>query len=53
MPIRVANIRLGIDESEAALPERLARVLGLAPGEPLRWRILRKSLDAQIGRAHV
>jgi uncharacterized FAD-dependent dehydrogenase len=47
MPIRVSNIRLSIDEPEAALPERLARVLGLAPGAPLTWRILRKSLDAR------
>jgi uncharacterized FAD-dependent dehydrogenase len=47
MPIRIANIRLGIDEPDAALPGRLARILGLAPGIPLRWRILRKSLDAR------
>src|SRR5207248_240038 len=47
MPIRVANIRLGIDEPEAALPGRLARILGLAPDAPLRWRILRKALDAR------
>jgi uncharacterized FAD-dependent dehydrogenase len=47
MPLRVCNIRLGIDEPEAALAERLARLLGLAPGAPLRWRILRKSLDSR------
>jgi uncharacterized FAD-dependent dehydrogenase len=47
MPIRVANIRLGIDEPEAELPHRLARTLGLAVDQPLRWRILRKSLDAR------
>ena len=47
MPIRVTNIRLNIDEPEAELPGRLARILGLAPGAPLRWRILRKSLDAR------
>jgi uncharacterized protein len=47
MPIRVANVRLGIDEPEAMLPERLRRVLGLAPTAPLTWRILRKSLDAR------
>jgi uncharacterized FAD-dependent dehydrogenase len=51
MPIRVDNLRLPIDESEAALPGRLARVLGLAPGPPLRWRILRKSLDARSPHA--
>lgn len=47
MPIRVANVRLGIDEPEAMLPERLRRVLGLSPTAPLTWRILRKSLDAR------
>jgi len=47
MPIRVANVRLAIDEAEAALPGRLAHILGLAPGASLRCRILRKSLDAR------
>ncbi len=47
MPIRVGNIRLGIDEPEAALADRLARSLGLDPSLPLQWRILRKSLDAR------
>lgn len=47
MPIRVANVRLGIDEPEAMLPERLSRLLGLPTTQPLTWRILRKSLDAR------
>jgi uncharacterized FAD-dependent dehydrogenase len=47
MPIRIANIRLGIDEPEAVLPERLARLLGLSASVPLHWRILRKALDAR------
>ncbi len=47
MPIRISNIRLSIDESEEVLPVRLARVLRLDPTTPLRWRILRKSLDAR------
>jgi uncharacterized FAD-dependent dehydrogenase len=47
MPIRVSNIHIGIDEGDEALPERLSRLLGLAPGLRLRWRILRKSLDAR------
>jgi uncharacterized FAD-dependent dehydrogenase len=47
MPIRVANLRVGIDEPEAVLPERLARILGLPPTAPLTWRILRKALDAR------
>jgi uncharacterized FAD-dependent dehydrogenase len=47
MALRVSNLRLGIDEPEAALPARLAAVLGLGPAEPLCWRILRKALDAR------
>jgi uncharacterized FAD-dependent dehydrogenase len=47
MSLRVSNIRLSVDEPEAALPERLRRVLGLQPAELERWRILRKSLDAR------
>ncbi len=47
MPIRVSNLRLPLDEPEAALPGRLARVLGLPPEGLARWRILRKSLDAR------
>jgi uncharacterized FAD-dependent dehydrogenase len=51
MPIRVSNVRLSIDEPEAALPGRLARVLGLAADTPLHWRILRKALDARSPHA--
>jgi uncharacterized FAD-dependent dehydrogenase len=47
VPIRISNIRLSIDESEEVLPVRFARVLRLDPATPLRWRILRKSLDAR------
>jgi len=47
MPIRVANIRLSIDEPEAALAGHLTRILGLDSSASLRWRILRKSLDAR------
>jgi uncharacterized FAD-dependent dehydrogenase len=47
MSIRVSNLRLPLDEPEAALPERLARALGLAPPAVRQWRILRKSLDAR------
>ena len=50
MPIRVSNIRLGIDEDEAALPERAAQALGLRAGDIQRWRILRKSLDTRDKR---
>src|SRR6516165_5272069 len=48
MPIRVSNLRLDLDEPEAALPEYLARVFGVAPQQLGRWRILRKSLDARV-----
>ena len=47
MSLRISDVRLGVDEPEAHLPERLAAVLGVSPGDLLRWRILRKSLDAR------
>ena len=47
MTLRIANLRLSIDEPESALPKHLARVLGVAPAALERWRILRKSLDAR------
>src|SRR5262249_14225141 len=48
MPIRISNLRLGLDEPESALPAQLARVLGISPADFHRWRILRKSLDARV-----
>jgi uncharacterized FAD-dependent dehydrogenase len=47
MPLRVTNLRLGVDEPEAALATRLAKLLGLRLDELGAWRILRKSLDAR------
>src|SRR4051794_19722071 len=47
MSLRISNVRLRVDEPEAALPGRLAGLLGLPAGELSRWRILRKSLDAR------
>ncbi len=47
MPLKVANLRLEIDEPEAALGEKLSARLGVNPGDIARWRILRKSLDAR------
>jgi uncharacterized FAD-dependent dehydrogenase len=47
MPIRVSDLRLSVEEPEAALAGQLARTLGLAPDEVRQWRILRKSLDAR------
>lgn len=48
MSLRVANLRLSIDEPEAELAGHLARVLGIAPADIAHWRILRKSLDARV-----
>jgi uncharacterized FAD-dependent dehydrogenase len=45
MSIRISNLRLSLDEPEAALLQRLAQALGLQPADLQRWRILRKSLD--------
>lgn len=46
MPLRVTNLRLGLDDPDSALPERLAAIFGL-PAEQLHWRLLRKSLDTR------
>src|SRR5437870_2221430 len=48
MAIRISNLRLSLDEPEAALPVYLARALRIAPAEIGGWRILRKSLDARV-----
>jgi uncharacterized FAD-dependent dehydrogenase len=48
MTLRIANLRLSIDEPESELPTHLARMLGVAPASFVRWRILRKSLDARV-----
>jgi hypothetical protein len=45
MPLRISNLRIGIEESEAALLERLAQTLDVQTSDIQRWRILRKSLD--------
>lgn len=47
MSLRVSNLRLGLTESETALPGQLARVLGAPVAAFWPWRILRKSLDAR------
>jgi uncharacterized FAD-dependent dehydrogenase len=47
MSLRISNVRLGVDEPEEALPERLARLLGTSPRAPLHYRLLRKALDAR------
>jgi uncharacterized FAD-dependent dehydrogenase len=47
MPIRVSNLAMPVEADEAALPERLAELLGVRPDGWQRWRILRKSLDTR------
>ena len=50
MGIRVSNLRLPVEEPEAALPNHLARVLGVSAPELTRWRIVRKALDLRDKR---
>ena len=50
MSIKVSNVRLPLDEPEESLPLVLSRRLGVKPTDLIRWRILRKSLDARQHR---
>jgi uncharacterized FAD-dependent dehydrogenase len=47
MSLKVANVRMELDEPEASLGEKLSERLGVPAAEIARWRILRKSLDAR------
>jgi len=47
MSLRVSNVRLGLDEPESALPEKIAGILQIPTTDLGQWRILRKSLDAR------
>ena len=47
MSLKVANLRLEIDEPEDALPRKLSAKLGVGLSEIAKVRILRKSLDAR------
>jgi uncharacterized protein len=47
MSVKIANIRLDLDEPEESLPDRLAGRLGLPRSAIGHWRILKKSLDAR------
>ena len=47
MSLKVANLRLELDEPEAVLPEKLSAKLGVLPSDLGTVRILRKSLDAR------
>jgi uncharacterized FAD-dependent dehydrogenase len=51
MSLRISNLRLALDEPEAALDGLLRQVLGLGREDPLHHRILRKALDARDSRA--
>jgi uncharacterized FAD-dependent dehydrogenase len=48
--IRIANLTTNVFEPETELPNRFATRLGIKPAEVIRWRILRKSLDARSRR---
>ena len=47
MSLKVANVRLELNEPEGSLPDKLSARLGVNPSDIGRWRILRKSLDAR------
>src|SRR5271166_1376617 len=47
MSVKITHLRLELEEPEEILPTRAALRLGLGPNDVLRWRILRKSLDAR------
>src|SRR5215211_2434045 len=47
MSLKVANVRLELDDPEGALPEKISERLGVGREAIARWRILRKSLDAR------
>jgi uncharacterized protein len=50
MPLRVSNLRLSVDAPESALPDRLAKALGIPRSDLRGWRILRKALDLRDKR---
>ena len=47
MAVRLRDIPLGLDEDEALLPAKASRELGLAVGDLLDFRIVRKAIDAR------
>ncbi len=50
MPLRIHNLRLPVEEPEAALARAIAQHLRLGKSEIRSWRILKKSLDARSRR---
>jgi uncharacterized protein len=47
MPLRITQIALPVEQPEESLAGEIARRLRVGEGDLLRWRILRKSLDAR------
>ena len=47
VPLRISGLRLPVEAPEAELPRHLALRLGVSPEDVLRWRVLKKSLDAR------
>ena len=47
MAVRITNLRMPVEQPETELSKRIARRLKLPEEAILRWRILRKSLDAR------
>ncbi len=50
MPVRITNLRLPVEEAEAALPATIAARLNTTADDLQRWKILRRSLDARSAR---
>jgi uncharacterized protein len=50
MSLRVSNLRLPVEEPEAALPSHLARALGVTTADVPAFRIVRKALDTRDKR---
>lgn len=47
MTVRISNVRVPIELPEAELPSILAPIVGVPATDWVRWRILKKSLDAR------
>ena len=47
MPLKISNLQLPVEQAEDALPGAIARALGVRVSDLIRWRIVRKSLDAR------
>ena len=50
MPLRVSNLRVPVDEPDAALPQHLARALGVPAADLPPFRVVRKALDTRDKR---